>query len=122
MTKNDDVAARIIERRAELGWTQDQLAKEAGVAAAQISRYESRINAPRFNIISKLSKAMMVPFSWLAYGDTSELIQEPKIQGCTDFYVGIPKDLRDRLESDAKQNGVSTNDYVIKLLSAQMHR
>lgn len=116
MIKNDDIAGRMIERRADLGWSQEQLSKESGVAAAQISRYEAGINKPRANVIAKLAKGMMVPFTWLAYGDTKDFIQEPLLKGETEYQVHLPADIAEKLNNEAKKAGITPHEMARRLL------
>jgi DNA-binding XRE family transcriptional regulator len=48
----------IRERRIELGWTQAELAEQAGVAQADISRIENGRLDPRWSTIHRLSAAL----------------------------------------------------------------
>ncbi|WP_395490726.1 helix-turn-helix domain-containing protein [Cedecea davisae] len=116
MTKYDDVAARIIARRAELGWSQEQLSKESDVAAAQISRYEARVNKPRANVIAKLAKGLMVPFSWLAYGDTSEFIQTPLTDGEIEYSLTVPVEVADYIDAKSSELGIYPHEFARKML------
>ncbi len=118
MTKHDDIASRMIERRAQLGWSQEQLSKESGVAAAQISRYEARINKPRANVIAKLAKALLVPFAWLANGETSEFDIAAAPKGFLDFVVQMPEDLALRIKEAAAKMGVSEEQFIIDALDS----
>lgn len=116
MTQEYTIASRIIERRAKLGWSQEDLARESGIAPAQISRYESGKNKPRANIIAKLSEAMMVPFSWLAYGDEKDLMPSPQPdeEGSIDFYISVPDEDGEKLEQEAKSLGLTVNELANK--------
>ncbi|AJJ19360.1 helix-turn-helix domain-containing protein [Yersinia intermedia] len=116
MTKYDGIAERMIERRAELGWTQEQLSKESGVAAAQISRYEAGINTPRANVIAKLAKGMMIPFSWLAYGDPKDFIQEPLPAGETEYHIHLPADIAEMIDAKAKEAGIEPHEMARRIL------
>lgn len=113
MIKNDDVAARLIARRAELDWSQERLSQESGVAAAQISRYESRMNKPRANIIAKLASAMAVDFSWLAYGESTH-------PDWVETDLVIPKNLKDIIVKEAKGRGMTEEDFIIHLLEISL--
>jgi len=117
MTKHDDIASRMIERRAQLGWSQEQLSKESGVAAAQISRYEARVNKPRANVIAKLAKGLLVPFSWLANGDTSEFDISDAPSGFFDMTIQLPEDLAAAIKQAAASKGISEDEYIIQSLS-----
>lgn len=68
MTEPETIKDRLIRVRSALGWTQQDLAEASGVAAAQISRYESGRNEPRAEMVAKLAKSLDVQFDWLAHG------------------------------------------------------
>lgn len=72
MTKNAQgksmLAQRLIEARSRKGWSQADLATFSGVAAAQISRYESARSVPRSEVAGKLAGALGVSFNWLLWG------------------------------------------------------
>lgn len=117
MTNNDTLASRLIRRRAELGYTQDQIAKLAGIAPAQISRYESGINKPRAKMIASLAEVLSVPYEWLATGDeTNFSIDAPKAEGETDHWFHFPADIYDALMAEAEETGKSFNEVVIDRL------
>ncbi|EAA8863392.1 XRE family transcriptional regulator [Salmonella enterica subsp. enterica] len=116
MTKHDDIKTRLIARRAELGWSQERLSKESGVAAAQISRYEAGLNKPRANIIAKLASAMTVEFGWLAYG----IRDNPDLE---ETEVILPRKLKEELVKQAKAAGMTEEQFIIKLLEESfMHK
>lgn len=114
MTKNDDIARRITSRRADLGWSQERLSQESGVAAAQISRYESGLNKPRANIVGKLASAMAVEFSWLAYGEHAN-------PDYVETELVIPKDLKEIIVTKAKENGMTEEDFIVHILRDHYH-
>lgn len=59
-------AQRIKAARINLGLSQSDLAKAAGVAPGQINRYEFGTNRPRDHILNKLAVALSVQVAWLA--------------------------------------------------------
>lgn len=118
MIKDDGIARRMIERRAELGWSQEQLSKESGVAAAQISRYEAGINKPRPNVIAKLAKGLMVPFSWLSSGDTKDFIQEDLPEGETEYLLYLPEELAKFIDDQAKKAKIPPHEMARRLIQA----
>ncbi|HBQ1879798.1 TPA: helix-turn-helix domain-containing protein [Klebsiella pneumoniae] len=122
MTKHDDFASRLIERRAQLGWSQEQLSRESGVAAAQISRYEARINKPRANVIAKLAKGLLVPFAWLANGDTSEFRIDDAPRGFIDLMLNIPRDVVEAISRAAAASGISEDEYMIRALEESIKK
>lgn len=119
MINNDTFSKRLIQRRAQLGYSQEELSKLTGIAAAQISRYEAGINKPRANIISKIANCLSVPFSWLAYGDTSELIDMNKDEDNVSFSVTLPKGLYDLLMLNANENNMDLKTYINQIIIPQ---
>ncbi|HIE9647142.1 helix-turn-helix domain-containing protein [Klebsiella pneumoniae] len=113
MTKHDDISARIISRRASLGWTQERLSKESGVAAAQISRYEAGTNKPRANVIAKLASAMAVDFSWLAYGEHSH-------PDWVETDIVLPMELKEEVVKQAKARGMTEEEFLLYLLRSSL--
>jgi len=65
---DDTLANRLVQARSLRGWSQMDLASSSGVAAAQISRYESGRSKPRTEIVARLAKALEVHFEWLLSG------------------------------------------------------
>lgn len=116
MTNNDTFSKRLIQRRAQFGYSQEELSKLTGIAAAQISRYEAGINKPRANIISKIANCLSVPFSWLAYGDTSELIDINKDEDNVSFSISLPKAQYDLLILNANENNMDIETYIHQII------
>lgn len=116
MTNNDTFSKRLIQRRAQFGYSQEELSKLTGIAAAQISRYEAGINKPRANIISKIANCLSVPFSWLAYGDTSELIDINKDEDNVSFSISLPKEQYDLLILNANENNMDIEAYIHQII------
>ena len=116
MTNNNTFSKRLIQRRAQLGYSQEELSKLTGIAAAQISRYEAGINKPRANIISKIANCLSVPFSWLAYGDTSELIDINKNEDNVSFSISLPKEQYDLLILNANENNMDLETYIHQII------
>ena len=52
------LVAKIIIRRKDLGWTQEQLAEAAGLKQSAVARIESAKSIPRIETIQKLAKAV----------------------------------------------------------------
>ncbi|MBY0242956.1 MAG: helix-turn-helix domain-containing protein [Burkholderiaceae bacterium] len=65
MTLNDTFGGRLAQARGLIGLSQSELAEQTGIAAAQISRYESGRNTPRPAIVAKLASALSVTMEWL---------------------------------------------------------
>lgn len=69
MTLDDNFHTRLMATRAEKGMSQAELADKAGIAPAQLSRYESGRNKPRGEIVARLARALEVSMQWLCTGD-----------------------------------------------------
>lgn len=64
--------ARIKERRLQLGLKQNQLAKKIGIAATNISMWESGTTSPRGENLIRLANALKVSPDWILYGGDVE--------------------------------------------------
>ncbi|MBX4133442.1 helix-turn-helix transcriptional regulator [Frischella sp. Ac48] len=116
MTNNDTFAKRLIQRRAQLEYSQEELSKRTGIAAAQISRYEAGINKPRANIISKLANHLGVPFSWLAYGEETDLSDEDKGKKEIGVYLNLPKEKYDLIMDQANKLNMNIQTYLHRVV------
>lgn len=118
MINHDTLASRLIRRRAELGYTQDELAKLAEIAPAQLSRYEAGVNKPRAKMIAKLAYVLAVPYEWLETGDeTNFSIDAPKEKGEVDLCLQFPEHIRDFLQEQSEKSGDSIEQTLAKILN-----
>lgn len=62
-------AERVITRRRERGFTQEELARLAGVLRQQIGKLETGEHIPHIDTVQKLAKALKCKAGWLVYGD-----------------------------------------------------
>ncbi|WP_446471058.1 helix-turn-helix domain-containing protein [Xenorhabdus stockiae] len=116
MNKNDSIAARIIERRAMLGLSQNALAQQSNVAPAQISRYESGKRKPSPQVIKRIAEALGVPFDWLAYGNTTEFENvKDELEGIS-YSIDLPPDLADMVHKEAARLGITPAEFANHLL------
>jgi transcriptional regulator with XRE-family HTH domain len=109
---------RLTKARAAMGWTQHQLAEASGVAAAQISRYESGRSEPRFEVIAKLAKALDVQFDWLARGIGSVEGGEPHRKmpsGMETMPIDLSDEELDQVVAYAKLHKITKEMAVRKL-------
>ncbi|OCG56600.1 helix-turn-helix domain-containing protein [Gilliamella sp. Fer4-1] len=116
MTNNDTFAKRLIQRRAQLEYSQEDLSKRTGIAAAQISRYEAGKNKPRANIISKLANHLGVPFSWLAYGEETDLSDVDKGKEEIGVYLNLPKEKYDLMMEQANKLNMDIQTYIFRVV------
>ena len=63
---------RIKELRKQKSWSQNDLAKKAGISYAQLSRYEIKGSQPPAEVLNKLAEALDTTVDFLINGDTSE--------------------------------------------------
>jgi transcriptional regulator with XRE-family HTH domain len=109
----NELAHRLIKARSGHGWSQADLSEVSGVAAAQISRYESGRAKPRPEVVAKLAKSLAVGFEWLAYGtgdidDGSEVPRYPASQKPVyTLDLGDDEELRSTLEELAQHYGLT---------------
>ncbi|HCW17721.1 helix-turn-helix transcriptional regulator [Achromobacter sp.] len=64
-SSNADLANNLIRLRGAAGLSQSEAAKRAGIAATQLSRYETGRSRPRPSVLAKLSQVLDVPASAL---------------------------------------------------------
>ena len=55
---NETLARALRVERAKKGWSQEDLARESGVAVNTIARYESGRNMPSLNVAAKMARAL----------------------------------------------------------------
>ncbi|MEY0024317.1 helix-turn-helix domain-containing protein [Providencia rettgeri] len=123
MTNNNTVASRLISRRAEMGLSQNQLAMEAKVAPAQISRYEAGINKPSIKTMGKLAEVLAVPFEWLAYGDDTFFpITNIAEQGGIELYLELPQELYDFLQKEAQEYGEGVSEVAKRIIELEKNK
>lgn len=60
---------RVRLSRSRLDWTQDELARRAGVGVATIRRAEGATFEPRLETARRLADALGVDMKWLMFGD-----------------------------------------------------
>lgn len=116
MSTNDSpgaVALRITKARSLSGMTQNELADKSGIAAAQISRYETGRNIPRMEVIAKLASTLGVSFDWLSYGDAEEE-EAKRLPQDEDKYIVRFEDegMREKIKSLAKGAGRTINKEI----------
>lgn len=75
-TTLDEFAHLLKQLRKEHGWTQDELASRAGIAAKQISRIENAVMEPKLSTVLRLASALGVTLSVVSRGgDTAPTIE-----------------------------------------------
>lgn len=122
---DDSLSLRLIKARSAMGWSQQGLAEVSGVAAAQISRYESGRSAPRPEVVAKLARALGIQFEWLANGvgllDTgNDVPKYPK--GISVMPLDIPPEHYDAIEKFAKEEGLTMEMALRKLVLDALER
>ena len=66
------VGERIKKRRAELGWTQDQLAQKAGISKSFLSDLENSKRSVGANNLLDIARALGVSLDFLMTGEASQ--------------------------------------------------
>ncbi|ENR8888247.1 helix-turn-helix domain-containing protein [Citrobacter koseri] len=69
---------RIRQRRKQIGLSQNELSKTAGVSESSVSLWESDNTAPRGANLHKLASALQCSPTWLLFGDTDQTPEEPR--------------------------------------------
>lgn len=105
---------RLIQRRAEMGLSQADLASKAGVAPAQISRYESGKHEPRPHVAARLAEALQCSVRWLFNGD--DVLGDPaalsvdyvrRVDGGAEVSVELSQTALESLEATSERLGIS---------------
>ncbi|MDR0225671.1 MAG: helix-turn-helix domain-containing protein [Burkholderiaceae bacterium] len=68
MNGNEALAKRLIMARAWAGMSQNDLARRAGIAQTQLSRYETARSQPRRAALDRLAAELGISPAWLALG------------------------------------------------------
>lgn len=61
----EEVALRIVERRLELGWTQEELGERIGCGNSHVNHWERARRCPSSWNLRRLCEAMNVSSDWL---------------------------------------------------------
>jgi len=106
------VSERILKRREQLGLTQTELAKRAGLQPPAISQYESGVRNPSYEAIVKLSNALNVTTDYLISGKelSTDVIHDHTIKFLLKITQGLSVQNKDKLL-----------EYAV-FLSADYHR
>lgn len=114
MTKDSGFVDRLRRARFANEFSQADLAEAAGIAAAQISRYEAGKNYPRPHVVAKLAKVLGVTSEWLTEDplQTEVPAEEPTIH--------IPHELHEHLIRAAAASGRSVNAEAVARLEQSM--
>jgi transcriptional regulator with XRE-family HTH domain len=93
------IGSRIQKRREELGLTQTDLAKRAGLKPPAISQYESGARSPSYEALVKLSNALDVTIDFLVTGESTkeEVITDQVTKVLSKIIQGLTVDKRDHL-------------------------
>ncbi|MGC0990085.1 helix-turn-helix transcriptional regulator [Pantoea agglomerans] len=116
----NSIAKRLIERRADMQISQSELAKISGVAAAQISRYESGKAKPTPQVLSKLAKALLCHYEWLSDGIGDEYIKSQEEGGIT-FAFNVDGHMAEAMEAAAKSISITKDEFAKALFIFNMH-
>lgn len=91
------VAERISKRREELGFSQTDLAKRAGLKPPAISQYESGARSPSYEALIKLSNALNVTTDYLISGKEFELDTDKKTRAILKIIKHLSIEKKDKL-------------------------
>ena len=97
-----EIGIRIVERRKQLGYTQEELAERADLTPQFVSYAESGKRAMRPENLLKLAKALNVSADYLLTGDIVEkdmLILSDKMKNLTPSQVRIIENIIDECNS-----------------------
>ena len=115
-TDQDNFADRLIRSRSQHGWSQLELSKASGVAAAQISRYEQGNNTPRPQVVAKLAAALKVSFDWLLSGAAKDAADVPPDMRA--YMLSVPADLLARIFIAAGETHRTIDEEIVARLES----
>ncbi|MBH2008212.1 MAG: helix-turn-helix transcriptional regulator [Xanthomonadaceae bacterium] len=112
------IGERITYARQQRNLSQGELMRQSGIAATQLSRYETGRAIPRKLAAAKLSQALAVSLRWLETGEgqMDEFPSSDK-EGMT-FW--IDDELRSRLASFASYNGLTLTEALAEILDSPL--
>lgn len=91
------IGSRIAERRSQLGLTQEDLAKGAGVTAGAISLYESDKRTPSLDTLARLARVLKVNTDYLL-GDRplgpEDVVADPEAAELFRSWGKVPEHVR----------------------------
>lgn len=94
--KENEIAKIIIDLREDVGWSQSELARRAGVTSAAISMIEKGDRNPTLEMVIKLCKALKISISELL-GEKPPVIYRDALRFYREFsYI-------EKLQEDDKQ-------------------
>ena len=117
---DQSIGNRIVHVRGLLGLSQAELAARVGIAATQLSRYESGKNLPRTTTLFRIAEALNVSPRWLEHGDGNMNAHEfatPPKPGEHEVVVDLPDELYAAIRTIADAHG-RTMDEQMQLLIA----
>ncbi|MDP9908693.1 helix-turn-helix domain-containing protein [Variovorax sp. KBS0712] len=112
------IAERIAFARAARGMPQGGLAASSGIAATQVSRYETGRAVPRKLALARLAQALAVSLEWLATGE-GEMDEYPETEG-EGLIFRVDEELADRLRAYAYFNGLTLVESVADIFDAPL--
>ena len=107
---------RLVNRRARLKRSQADVAKAAGIAKAQLSRYETGKQVPRPQILAKLAEALSVPLEWLQSGDTTDFDESTVPPGHVQLVFHVSDRDKAAIEAFALEMGLSTELAIAEII------
>ncbi|MET3441355.1 transcriptional regulator with XRE-family HTH domain [Variovorax paradoxus] len=108
------VGERITMARSARGASQGDLARESGIAATQLSRYETGRATPRKLALARLAQALAVSLEWLERGD-GEMDEYPTAEG-KGLAFHVDAEIADRIAAYAYFHGVTVPEAIAEIL------
>ena len=90
---------RLRYRRRQMGWTQEQLAVQAGTNQAVIQKIENG-KSLRPRKIDEIATVLEVNPAWLMFGDEKAVALTPEAQELAEVWQALPEVERERLRSE----------------------
>ncbi|OAT26697.1 transcriptional regulator [Buttiauxella ferragutiae ATCC 51602] len=120
---------RIRQRRKQIGLSQNELSKAAGVSDSSISLWESDNTAPRGENLHKLATVLQCSPTWILFGDDDKIPDEPQSsavqqlnedeQELLQLYRALPESEQKAQKSNMRARVKNFNRLFNELLEAR---
>ena len=94
-TSSEPLGDRLARLRRAKGWSQSELAAQAGTKGSQISKFERGRYQPSLETLSKLAEALETSTDFLLTGRESNEIHDGRLRARLPLLENLPLELRD---------------------------
>jgi len=92
---SEPLGDRLARLRRAKGWSQSELAAQAGTKGSQISKFERGRYQPRLETLSKLAEALGTTTDFLLTGREPKEVHDARLRARLPLLENLPRELRD---------------------------